>query len=78
MGQHNDHFIFKTMRLCMGSGFLVSHRGLREPRHFYDFSPMGNMFDHNWRAFHPRVDLSFLADARHIFSLPFYSIVRLC
>ena len=68
---HNDHFIFKIMRLFVGSGFLVSHRELRKPRHFYDISPLGTMSDHNWRAFHPMEDLSLLVDTRHIFSLPF-------
>ena len=58
--------------------FLVSHRGLRKPRHFYSLSTLGTMSDHNWRAFHSREDISLLANTRHIFSLPFYSIVRLC
>ena len=65
------------MRLYMGSGFLVLHRGLRKPRYFYGFSSPGTMSGHNWRAFHPREDLSLLANTRHIFSLPFYSTVRL-
>ena len=65
------HFMFKIMRLCVGRGFYVSHRGLYKPRHFYGFSPLGTMSDHNWQAFHPREDLSLLADTRHIFSLPF-------
>ena len=68
----------KSMRLYVVSGFLVSHRGLRKPRQFYGLSPLGTMFDHNWRAFHLREDLSFLANTRHIFSVPFYSILRLC
>ena len=62
----------------ISSGFLVSHRGLRKPRHFYGVSPLGTMSDHNWQVFHPRGDLSLLADNRHIFSLPFYSTLRLC
>ena len=39
MIHHNDHFIFKIhfmfkiMLLCVGSGFLVSHCGLRKPIH---------------------------------------------
>ena len=78
MIHHNDHFIFKTMRLLMGSGFLVSYRGNHKPRHFYGLSPLGNMSYHNWRVFHPKRDLSLLVDTRHIFSLPFYSTVRLC
>ena len=57
--------------------FLLSHRRLRKPRQFYGLSPLGTMFDHNWRVFHPRGDLSLLANTRHIFSLPFYSTVRL-
>ena len=32
-----------TMCLFMGSGFLVSHRGLRKPRHFYGLSPLGTI-----------------------------------
>ena len=40
------------MRLFVGSGLLVSHRGLRKPRNFYGLSPMGTMSDHNWRVFH--------------------------
>ena len=59
----------KSMRLFVGSGFLVSHRGLRKLRNFYDLSPLGTMFDHNWQVFHPRVDLSLLADTQHIFSI---------
>ena len=65
------HFIFKTMHLFVGSGFLVSHRRLRKPRHFYGLSSLGTMSDHNWRVFHPRGDLSLLIDSRDIFSLPF-------
>ena len=77
MINHNDHFIlnvhfmFKILRLCMGSIFLVSHHGLRKPRHFYGLPPFGTMSNHNWRAFHLREDLSLLIDTRHIFSLPF-------
>ena len=41
----------KSMHLFVGSGFLVSHRRLRKPRHFYGLSPLGIMFDHNWRVF---------------------------
>ena len=73
----HDNFIFKTMRLFVGSEFLVSHCRLRKPRHFYGVSPLGTMSDHNWRGFHPRRDLSLLANTRHIFSLPLYSTVRL-
>ena len=68
----------KSIRLYVGRGFLVSHRGFRKPRHFYGLSLLGTMSDHNWLAFHPREDLSLLANTRHIFSLPFYSTVRLC
>ena len=77
MIHHNDHFIFKTMRLFVGSEFYVSHRRLCNPRHFYGLSPLATMSDHNWPVFHSRGDLSFLADTRHIFSLPFSSIVQL-
>ena len=66
------------MRLYVGSGFLVSYRRLRKLRHFYGLSSLGTMSDHNLWAFHPREDLSLLANTRHIFSLPFYSTVRLC
>ena len=66
------------MRLYVGSGFLVSHRRVRKPIHFYDISPLGTMSDHNWHDFNPMEDLSLLANIRHIFSLPFYSTVRLC
>ena len=78
MIHHNDHFIFKILHLFMGSRFLVSHRGLYKPRHFYGFSPLETMSDHNWRVFYSRGDLSLLVDTRHIYSLPFYSTVRLC
>ena len=54
MIHHNDNFIFKIMRLCVGSGFLVSHHKLNKLRHSYDLSPMGTMSDHNWWVFHPR------------------------
>ena len=66
------------MRLYVGSGVWVLHHGLRKPRHFYTLSPLGTMSDHNWKAFHLREDLSLLANTRHIYSLPFYSTVRLC
>ena len=56
------HFMFKIMRLCVGSRFLVSHYGLRKPRHFYDLSPLRTMSDHNWQAVHSRADLSLFAD----------------
>ena len=62
----------------MGRGFFVSHHELRKPRHFYGLSPLRTMSDHNWRAFHPREDLSLLSNTQYIFSLPFYSTVRLC
>ena len=71
MIHHNDNFIFKSLRLFVGSGFLVSHREVRKPIHFYGLSPLGTMSDHNWRVFHSRGDLSLLADIQHIFSLPF-------
>ena len=74
----NDHFIFKTMYQFVGSEFLVSHVRLHKPRNFYSLSPLDTMSDHNCRVFYPRGDLSLLTNARHIFSLPFYSIVRLC
>ena len=44
----------KSMCLFMGSGFLVSYRGLRKPRNFYRLSLLGTMSDHNWRVFHSR------------------------
>ena len=59
----------KSMLLFVGSRFFLSHYGLREPRHFYDLSPLGTMSDHNWRVFHPRGDLSLLVDSRHIFPI---------
>ena len=57
----------KSMSLFVGRGFLVSHHGLRKPRHFYSLSPLGTISDHNWRVFHLRGDLSLLADTQHIF-----------
>ena len=57
----------KPMRLFGGKGFLVSHCRLRKPRHFYGLSSPGTMSDHNWGVFHPRGDLSLLANTRHIF-----------
>ena len=74
----NDHFIFKTMFLFVGSKFLVSHHRLRKPRHFYGLSPLGTMSEHNWGVFHPRGDSSLLANTWHIFSLPCYSTVQIC
>ena len=79
MIHHYDHFKFKTMRLFVGSRFLVSHHKLCKPRHFYSFSPLGTMSNHNWGVFYPRGggggggggDLLRLANTRHIFSLPF-------
>ena len=71
MIHHSDHFVFKTMRLYVGSRFLVSHRGLLKPRHFYGLSPLGTMFDHNWLVFHPSGDISLLANTWNIFSLSF-------
>ena len=56
----------------------MSHHGLHKPKHFYSLSPLETMSDHIWSAFHMREDLSFLANTRRIFSLPFYSTVRLC
>ena len=44
----------KSMRLFVGSGFLVSHHELNKPRHFYGLSLLGTMSDHNWRVFHLR------------------------
>ena len=82
MIHHNDqfifkiHFMFKIMHLCVGSGFLVSHSGLRKPIHFYGLSPLGTMSDHNWRAFHLRKDLSLLDDTRYIFF--FYHFNQSC
>ena len=78
MIHYNDHFIFKIMRLYVGSGFLVSHPGFHKPRHFYNLSLLGTMSDHNWQVFHLRGDLSLLGDTRHIFSLSFSLTVRLC
>ena len=57
----------KSMRLFVGSIFLVSHRRLRKPSHFYGLSLLRTMSDHNWWVFHPRGDLSLLDDTRHIF-----------
>ena len=58
----------KSMRLYVGSGFLVSHRGLYKLKNFYSLSLLGTMSDHNGRDFHPREDLSLLANTGHIFS----------
>ena len=59
----------KSMCLFVGRGFLVSHRGLLKPRHFYDLSPLGTMSYYNWQVFHSRGDLSLLVDTRHTFSV---------
>ena len=61
----------KFISLFVGSVFLVSHRRLRKPRHFYGLSPLRTMSSHNWRVFHPRGGSIHHADTRHIFSLPF-------
>ena len=66
----------KSMRLFMGSGFLVSHRGLRKPRHFYDLSPLGTMSNYNWRVFHLGGIYPFLLIPDTYFS--FHATVRLC
>ena len=58
--------------------FWCRTAGIRKLKHFYGLSPLGTMSDHNWRAFYPMDDLFILANTRHIFSLPFYSTVRLC
>ena len=77
MIHHNDnfifkiHFMFKIMHLCVGSRFLVSHRGLCKPKNFYSLSPLRTMSYHIWSAFHPREDLSLIVDTQHIFYLPF-------
>ena len=63
----------KSMRLFVGSGFLVSHHGLRKPRHFYGLSSLGTMS--NWWVFYLRQYLSLLVDTRHIFS---FSILFNC
>ena len=72
----------KPMRLFVGSGFLLSHRGLCKPNHFYDLSLLGTMSAQNWQVFHPGGgggggggggDLTKLVDTQHIFSLPFQS-----
>ena len=47
--------------------FLVTHCGLFKPKRFYGLSLLETMSDQIWRAFHPRGDLSVLADTRHIF-----------
>ena len=67
----------KSMGLYVGSRFLVSHHGLCKLRHFYGLSPLETMSEHNWQAFHSREVLSLLVNTRLIFSLPFYSIMRL-
>ena len=59
----------KSMRLFVSKGFLVSHRGLRKPRHFYGLSPLGIIYDHNWWVFYPRGDLPLVADTWNIFSI---------
>ena len=69
MIHHNNQLYSKSMRLFVGSGFLVSHCGLLKPIHFYGLSPLGTMSYHNWRVIHPMGDLSILADTRHIFSI---------
>ena len=68
MIHHNDNFIFKIHApFFVGSIFLVSHHGLCKHKHFYGLSPLRTMSDHNWRIFHPRGDLSLLANTWHIF-----------
>ena len=79
MIHHNDHFIFKIMCLFVGSVFLVSHRRLYKPRHFYSLSSLGTMSDHNWWVFHPRGgSTSACSYPAHVFYLSFQSIVRFC
>ena len=74
----NDHLIFKTMCLVVGSEFFVSHRSLHKPKQFYGLSPLGTMSNHNSQVFHSRGVLSLLANTRHIFSLSLYSTMQLC
>ena len=71
-------FHLKSMHLYVGIRFLVSHRELQKPKHFYNLSPLRTMSNHNWQVFHLRGDLSFLTDTQHIFSLPFYPTMRIC
>ena len=67
----------KFMRLFVGSIFLVSHRRLSRPRHFYNLSPLGTMSDHNWRVFFTRGGIyPFLLISDTYF--PFHATVRLC
>ena len=66
----------KSMCFFMGSGFLVSHRGLCKPKHFYDLSSLGTMSDHDWQVFHPRGIYPFLLMLDTYFS--FHATVRLC
>ena len=58
----------KSMCLFVGSGFLVSHHGLRKPRHFYSLSPLETMSNHNWQVFH-------LISGTYF---PFHATVRIC
>ena len=67
---------YKSMRLFMGSGFLVSHHGLRKSKHFYGLSPPRTMSDHNWWVFTRGGIYPFLLIPDTYF--PFHAIVRLC
>ena len=78
MLQLNDHLYTKVMCLFVGSEFLVSHRRLRTPRHFYGLLPLELCLTTTNESFTRGGCLSLLAITRHKFSLPHYSILRLC
>ena len=52
----------------MGSGLLGSHHRIFHAfLHFYWLSPMGIMYNHKYRVFHPRGYISLLAITYHTF-----------
>ena len=70
----NDHLYTKLMCLLYATNFWCHTVGFSRLNTFI----VGIMSNHKYRIFYPRWYLSLFAITRHIFSLPFYSIVQLC
>ena len=78
MIHHNDHFIFKTMCLFLGSGILVSYRRLCKPRHFYFFHRWGLCLTIIGGSLTRGEIYPFLLIPETYFLYHFQSTVRLC
>ena len=69
-------FSLTTMRLLWVMDFWCCTNELHKPRHFYGFSPLGTMSDHNLMGLSPWGNLSQLDDTRHIIIL--YHFLNQC